>query len=425
MNSMKRQSHHVSFGALCAAALLTLTVHPTLAGAPKKPLKVFVLAGQSNMEGHAKVTAFDHLALDPQTVPILEKMRADDGAPRVCEDAWIAYFNGSDSGGDDAHGKLTAGYGSRRDISQDGGKIGPEFTFGIYMQQFLDEPILLIKTAWGGKALHTDFRPPSAGLYVFNESQLESMAKRGQDLEKIKADKATATGRYYRLMTAYVQRVLQDIKRVYPAYDAQQGYELAGFVWFQGWNDMVDRGTYPKRDQPGGYAQYSECLAHFIRDVRRDLSAPEMHVVIGVMGAEGPVNESTPERYRGLRQGFRDAMAAPASLPEFKGNVTAVLTEQYWDPELDAVAKKLDQVRGKARALRKANEGYPDKEGTISPKAQQEIVEQFRAELLTPRDLEVQKGITNAAYHYLGSPKIMAQIGKGFAEAMRAGLAAP
>jgi alpha-galactosidase len=31
-------------------------------------------------------------------------------------------------------GKLTAGFGSRRNPAEAGDKIGPEFTFGIYMQ---------------------------------------------------------------------------------------------------------------------------------------------------------------------------------------------------------------------------------------------------------------------------------------------------
>ena len=33
--------------------------------AEKKPLKVFILAGQSNMEGHAKVETFDYIGDDP------------------------------------------------------------------------------------------------------------------------------------------------------------------------------------------------------------------------------------------------------------------------------------------------------------------------------------------------------------------------
>jgi hypothetical protein len=41
---------------------------------------------------------------------------------------------------------------------------------------------------------------------------------------------------------------------------------------------------------------------------------------------------------------FRDAMAAPAALPEFAGNVAAVRTEVYWDKELSA-AKAKEQRR--------------------------------------------------------------------------------
>ena len=62
------------------------------------------------------------------------------------------------------------------------------------MQQLLNEPLLIIKTAWGGKSLNTDFRPPSAGPYEFNESQREGMKKQGKDIGEIQAEKAEATG---------------------------------------------------------------------------------------------------------------------------------------------------------------------------------------------------------------------------------------
>ena len=45
-------------------------------------------------------------------------------------------------------------------------------------------------------------------------------------------------------MIEHVRKVLADIKRVVPEYDPKQGYELAGFVWFQGFNDLVDDWTY-------------------------------------------------------------------------------------------------------------------------------------------------------------------------------------
>ena len=330
-----------------------------------------------------------------------------DGTPRVCDNVWISSI-GNGGTDEEYHGKLTVGYGA---VGR-GTKIGPEFTFGIYMQKQLGEPILIIKTAWGGKSLHTDFRSPSAGSYEFNESHLETLKKQGKDIDQVKADRALATGHYYRLMLEHVRKVLQDIKRVYPAYDPQAGYEIAGFCWFQGWNDMVARDVYPNRDKPGGYDLYSQLLAHFIRDVRKDLSAPHMPFVIGVMGVGGPVDQYGPtqQRYKSVHDGFRKAMAAPASMPEFKGNVTAVFTEEYWDAELAELMARGEKVKAKAKEL--------SKDTSLSRQQREQAVAKFRAELYTPRELEVLKGSSNAGYHYNGSAKIMAQIGKGFAEAM-------
>ena len=52
------------------------------------------------------------------------------------------------------------------------------------MEKLLDEPILIIKTSWGGRSLHTDFRPPSAGPYVWSDYELTQCKRRGDDLEK-------------------------------------------------------------------------------------------------------------------------------------------------------------------------------------------------------------------------------------------------
>ncbi len=376
---------------------------------PDKPLKVFILAGQSNMQGHAHVRTFDVIGMDPKTAPILKEMLAADGTPRVCQQVWISSIGCAE---EEQVGKLTAGFGAKAR----GPKIGPEFSFGIYMQKLLDEPILIIKTAWGGKSLHTDFRPPSAEPYQFNETQLEVFKRQGKDIEAIKADKAKATGHYYRLMNEHVQRVLGDIKRVYPGYDPEQGYELAGFVWFQGWNDMVDRGTYPHRGQPGGYDQYSDLLTQFIRDVRKELSAPNMPFVIGVMGVNGPIDKYPPQeqRYKGIHGNFRMAMAAPAARPEFQGNVAAVLTEKYWDMDVVALRQRENQIKDRRERINKQI-----KEGKLSRAEGNAALDKLYAEIFTPRELVILKeGTSNFDFHYMGSAKILAQIGKGFAEAM-------
>ncbi len=50
-----------------------------------KPLRVYILAGQSNMQGHAKVETFDYIGDAPATAPLLKEMRGPDGKPRVCD----------------------------------------------------------------------------------------------------------------------------------------------------------------------------------------------------------------------------------------------------------------------------------------------------------------------------------------------------
>ncbi len=228
-----------------------------------KPLKVYLLVGQSNMQGHAAERTLGHLGMDPKTAPLLKAIQNADGSAKAHDQIWISSIDTSEDSGV-KEGKLTVGYGA-------GGrepKIGPELTFGITMQKHVGEPILLIKTSWGGKSLNTDFRPPSAGAYVFNEQQIENFKKREKNLAEVRKEKVDSTGVYYRLMLEHIRKVLGDIKRVYPDYDAKSGYELAGLVWFQGWNDMVDGGTYPTRGQPGSYDAYSKTLEHFIRDVR-------------------------------------------------------------------------------------------------------------------------------------------------------------
>ena len=377
------------------------------------PLKVFILAGQSNMQGHAKISTFEHIGMDPATKPLLDAMTDTDGKPRVCERVWISSIGCVGDDTTEQTGRLTAGFGATKE------KIGPEFTFGLTMESLTDAPILLIKTSWGGKSLNTDFRPPSAGPYVFNDTQLARFREEGKDIGKVQAEKIEATGVSYRLMIEHVKRVLGDLERVVPGYDASQGHAIAGFVWFQGWNDMVDQGTYPSRDKPGGYEAYSSVLTHLIRDVRADLGVPKLPFVIGVLGVGGPTSEYLPDqmRYKAVHDNFRAAMAAPADLPEFEGNVVAIRTERYWDRELTLARAKENGARERAKTLAR--------EQKLKPAEERVLMDEIRAESLTERERVIlEKGVSNAEFHYLGCAKILGGIGAGLAEAM-AGLIVP
>lgn len=371
-----------------------------------KPLKVFILAGQSNMQGHAKVETFDYIGDDPATAPLLQEMRGADGKPRVLENVWISSIGClGDAYSDltEKTGKLTAGFGAPEN------KIGPEFTFGITMEKLLGEPILLIKTAWGGRSLHTDFRPPSAGPYVPTAAE----AKRWEEKPERKTKTDAATGVFYREMVAHVKKVLADPKRVHPEYDATQGCEIAGFIWLQGFNDLVSSDTYPPKpgEKVRDYSKYGVWLADLIRDLRKDLAAPKLPVVIGVLGVDGlKANDHT--------KAFRTAMAAPAALPEFKGNVVAIETAPFWSEELAAIAEKKEKVSQMAHLLKSKNKKEANADGTMTEQQQRDYVKAYEAKIITPAEAVAWKrGASNGGYHYLGCAKTFALMGKAFAEA--------
>src|SRR5262249_48769244 len=122
--------------------------HPDGVEIPPRPVKVFILAGQSNMEGKAKVSLLEYQAQQPATRDLFSHLRKD-GKWIEREDVWIRFG--------DRKGNLTVGYGSPK-------CIGPELEFGTVVGDHYAEQVLLIKTAWGGRSLYRDFRPPSAGL---------------------------------------------------------------------------------------------------------------------------------------------------------------------------------------------------------------------------------------------------------------------
>jgi hypothetical protein len=90
--------------------------------------------------------------------------------------------------------------------------------------------------------------------------------------------------------------------------------------------------------------------------------------------------------------------------------VTAVLTENYWDAELAELKARGGKVKARSQEL--------NKDKSLTRKQREDTLAKFRSELYSPREMEILKGSSNAEYHYNGSAKIMAQIGKGFADAI-------
>jgi Carbohydrate esterase, sialic acid-specific acetylesterase len=360
-----------------------------------KPLKVFILAGQSNMEGHAESYTFPAIAKDPKTADLYKQMVDAADKPVVCKDVWISYAYGNFSGDPIGRkaGNLTAGWGSQHHNIC---KIGPEFTFGITMQKHLGEPILLIKNAWGGKSLMVDFRPPSGG-------------------EPTDPKHKENAGKFYREMMSHVKDVLADPKKVYPDYDPKEGYEIAGFVWFQGFNDLV--GPYPgdpTKKSIKDYSEYSRLLACLIRDLRKELNTPKMPFVTGVLGVGGETKGDGTEA-------FRNAMAAPGEMEEFKGTVANVYTHKFWPADIEAIKVKQSaataELDKKGNVLKmRAKKGEDVKEEMAKLAAEKvAVIEQA---LTADEKFLLKNGSSNQGFHYHGSAKFFAQAGKAFAEAL-------
>ena len=135
----------------------------------KRPTaRVFILAGQSNMQGHA-VVDLDHpeyynggkgilttVMRSSENKSRMSHLLNPDGSWRVRDDAFCWYRTDDEL----KTGGISIGF------SAYGGEphhFGPEMQFGHVVGDAFNDPILIIKTAWGGKSLMADFRPPSSG----------------------------------------------------------------------------------------------------------------------------------------------------------------------------------------------------------------------------------------------------------------------
>lgn len=187
------------------------------------------------------------------------------------------------------------GSGGPLSTTSNGRHIGPEVPFGYVMGEFHDEQVLLIESSMGNRALNFDFRPPSSGKTEEEEAN-------------------EYCGLEYDLMVQGVRRTLENIADVVPDYQ-NQGYEIAGFVWFQGHKD---------KDVPKEV--YEKHLVNLINDLRMEFGAPEMRAVVATVGFSGM--EMDPGHF--LTWEAQMAVGDPEQHPEFAGTVASVDTRPFW-----------------------------------------------------------------------------------------------
>ncbi|MDE0756417.1 MAG: hypothetical protein OSB26_17390 [Woeseiaceae bacterium] len=187
------------------------------------------------------------------------------------------------------------GKGSPLSATSNGKSIGPELGFGHVLGTFHGEQVLLIKTAMGNRALGFDFRPPSSGR-----------TDPGNKFESAE----------YKLMVEGVRKTLDNISKVVPGYK-DQGYEIAGFVWFQGHKDSFTEELID---------EYEKHLVNLINDVRKEFKTPKLPAVVATIGFGG---HNMQDKFLRILKA-QMAVGDPKQHPEYAGNVASVDTRNFW-----------------------------------------------------------------------------------------------
>ncbi|MBC8349388.1 MAG: hypothetical protein H8E24_12335, partial [Verrucomicrobia bacterium] len=216
------------------SAMAALTALLASAAQAEPPVKVYIMAGQSNMQGKGGIEGDGANSLrslvNGEAKKEFQFLVQDNGEWVEHKDVWAHYdlapFQGM------RHGPLKPGFGSSA------GQIGPELGFGHVIADSNEGKVLLIKAAWGGKSIGHNFLPPTGGKYP-------------------KPKDPNDPGYFYHRTLDVVSEVAENIETLFPDYKGQ-GVEIAGFGWHQGWND-----------QYGGLdAKYEANMAAFIKDIR-------------------------------------------------------------------------------------------------------------------------------------------------------------
>lgn len=270
--------------------------------AAASPVKIYILAGQSNMQGHGEispVTTQGTLEYITSNDPSGRYQFLKDGANwKVRNDVWMHYERTTTSL---RTGGLAPGFGAGTGNTTS----GPELGFGHVVGDALDNQVLLVKCSWGGKSLGFDFCPPGSRV--------------GSPAPVAEGD----LGFYYNEILRLVNQATSNLATYVPGY-AGQGYEIAGFAWHQGWNDRVT---------PAFSADYQVNMANFINNIRTDLAVPDLPFVIATTGMDGNQGHGYTQVEKAQLK-----MADAAAHPAFAGNVSVIDARatygglDFWQP---------------------------------------------------------------------------------------------
>lgn len=288
----------------------------SVAAAP--PIQVYILLGQSNMLGFGRVGPADqpgtleHLVQEEGKYPNLV-----DGEGNWVERKDVRYVHVMDKRGVDFQ-NMTEFADMKNQWLQVSGNFGPEIGFGNVMGDFHDAPVLILKACIGNRSLGWDLLPPGSERFEFEGKTYAGYGDRAPSWVEGEPKKEVNwyAGRQYDADTAHAKAVLENLEKYFPGYEGQ-GYEIAGFVFWQG-----------HKDQNAAHAgRYEQNLVHFIKQLREDFSAPDAKFVLATIAFEG-------NNLAGHGLTICNAQLAVdgerGKYPEFKGNVKAIDARPFW-----------------------------------------------------------------------------------------------
>ncbi len=232
-------------------------------------------------------------------------LRADDGAWVKRPDVFL----------NDAY--MGKGSSAPHGVDACGSSFGPELGFGFVMGTFHDEPVIVMKADIGNRSLGWDILPPGSQHYTFEGKEYPGYGETIDASGTIRKPKDGEwyAGKQYDDYTASIHAVLDNFGERYPQFK-DQGYEVAGFVWWQGNKDM---------GSPAHIARYEENLINLIKAWRKEFKAPNAQFVLatgcGTQGTEGA----------GLQIAKAQLNAAdPKRHPEMAGTVKTIDSRPFW-----------------------------------------------------------------------------------------------
>lgn len=271
-----------------------------------KKVQVFVLMGQSNMVGMGD--------LGPETSPGTLAALTKAGKYPFLVDAEGKWTVRPDVYYYDARVKQGAPLSA---TANNGKSIGPELGFGFVVGQVLDAPVLLLKSCIGNRSLGWDLLPPGSERFVVEgrtyagykdtpDSWVEGEPKKQVDWY---------AGKQYDTDLANAKEALAHLDAILPGY-AGQGYEIAGFVYWQGHKDQ----------NPVHAARYEQNLVRLIACLREDYGAPDAKFVLATIAFGGWQLAGPGKTVAEAQLAVGDAKRHP----EFAGSVRCVEARDFW-----------------------------------------------------------------------------------------------